>query len=619
MAASLLAVDPVGIGGVCLRSCVHPVREQWLELLRDLLPADAPLRRVPFNIPDGRLLGGLDLAATLKANRPIAERGILAESDGGVVVLTMAERLTPGTAARLNAVLDTGEISVPRDGVSLRTRAEIGIVALDEGMSDDESMTSSLRDRLAFVLDFNGFDMKSILIPAHDAGQILAARARLPSVRTDTAMLEALCATALALGADSPRVSILAWRVARAAAALAGRNEVLEEDAILAGRLVLAPRARFAPPAQPSSAAEAPAKQPVGETPPEQSRPPEQARSPDGNPQADAGDTSAPDNPGDSAPGDDANDTASAAVGSMDTRPLEDVVLAAAQAAIPAKLLLQLQSSRAGGRGAQSASMGRSGAMRNAGSRGRPAGVRAGPPRGRARLSVIETLRAAAPWQGIRGRTSAGEGRLRISAEDFRVVRYKQRAQTVTIFAVDASGSSALNRLAEAKGAVELLLADCYVRRDQVAVVAFRGRKAELLLPPTRSLVRAKRSLAGLPGGGGTPLAAAIDAALQLAKLALRRGETPTLVILCDGRANISRDGSPGREQAHLQAMNAAGAVALANVSALFVDTSPRPNNLAKEIAVKMQARYLPLPFAQAKTLSDAVKATAAAQPARYR
>ena len=115
--------------------------------------------------------------------------------------------------------------------------------------------------------------------------------------------------------------------------------------------------------------------------------------------------------------------------------------------------------------------------------------------------------------------------------------------ETTTIFVVDASGSAALHRLAEAKGAVELLLADCYIRRDQVALIAFRGSAAELLLPPTRSLARAKRSLAGLPGGGGTPLAAGLDAAFALSDSIRRKGQTPTVIVLTDGRANIARDG----------------------------------------------------------------------------
>jgi magnesium chelatase subunit D len=143
----------------------------------------------------------------------------------------------------------------------------------------------------------------------------------------------------------------------------------------------------------------------------------------------------------------------------------------------------------------------------------RPAGTRRGEPGAGAKLASSRPCAPPRPGSAC-GATSAssGAGARRAGGgapDDFRVTRYKQRSETTTIFVVDASGSAALHRLAEAKGAVELLLADCYVRRDRVAMIAFRGPGAELLLPPTRSLVRAKRSLAGLPGGGGTPLASA--------------------------------------------------------------------------------------------------------------
>ena len=127
--------------------------------------------------------------------------------------------------------------------------------------------------------------------------------------------------------------------------------------------------------------------------------------------------------------------------------------------------------------------------------------------------------------------------------DDFRVARIKQRNEATAIFAVDASGSTAFQRLAEAKGAVETILAECYVRRDKVALVAFRGKKAELLLPPTRSLERAKRALAGLPGGGGTPLASGLDEAFALAVQVRRAGGNPIVILLTDGRGNVTRDG----------------------------------------------------------------------------
>jgi magnesium chelatase subunit D len=152
------------------------------------------------------------------------------------------------------------------------------------------------------------------------------------------------------------------------------------------------------------------------------------------------------------------------------------------------------------------------------------------------------------------------------------------------------------------------LLAQCYVRRDQVAVIAFRGSNADVILPPTRSLTRAKRSLAGLPGGGGTPLAAAIDCLTLTARSIQKKGETPFIVLLTDGRANISRNGAGGRTQAQEEAREAAKEFCASNVSAIVLDTSPQPHYLAQGLAKDMGARYLPLPFAGAHAISEVVQ-----------
>lgn len=203
---------------------------------------------------------------------------------------------------------------------------------------------------------------------------------------------------------------------------------------------------------------------------------------------------------------------------------------------------------------------------------------------------------------------------------DFRVRQYRQRRESVTIFVVDVSGSSALNRLAEAKGAVELLLADCYVRRDSVALIAFRGQAASVVLPPTRALARARRSLAGVAGGGGTPMASAIDGAAALAEAVRRRGGTPGLVFLSDGIANIARDGSAGRAGARADALAAARCLGRAGHAAIFVDTAPSPRGReagavrpARDLADAMGARYVALPRASAAGLDAIVRAARAA------
>jgi magnesium chelatase subunit D len=571
LTAALFSVDPHGLGGVCIHAQVQPQRDQWLRMLRELLPASAPLKRIPFNIADSRLLGGLDLVATLKAGKPVAERGVAAGADGGVLIVSMAERLSPRTAGFLDAILDRGEVVMPREGVWLQHEARMGLVALDEGIGEEEAMSGGLLDRFAFLLDFSRAAPRLELQALHNRPEVLRARELYREVSVDAAVLETLCATAAALGVDSARIALLASRAARAAASLDGRNQVEEEDVVLAANLVLAPRATRAPQ---SPQAEPPQPAP-NETEPDPAPAPEQAEQPRAE---------------------------------SEVRQMEERVIEAAQAAIPEGLLARLRSQESSR--SRSPQGGRAGALRNSGSRGRPAGVRSGGQR-HARLNVIETLRAAAPWQRLR-RASQSESRVCIEAGDFRFTRYRQRARTLTVFVVDASGSAAISRLAEAKGAVELLLGDCYIRRDQVAVIAFRGTTADLLLPPTRSLVRAKRSLAGLPGGGGTPLASAIEVASQLALQARRRGDTPTLVLLTDGRANVARKGGAGRAAAHADALSAAAAARRSNIAALFVDTSARPSPLAGELANALGARYVPLPFVKSQALSDIVKAVAA-------
>lgn len=581
LAAALFAVDPVGTGGVVLRGLPGPVRERWLALLRELLPPAVPLRRIPVHISDSRLLGGLDLTATLQAGRPIAESGVLAETDGGAVILAMAERLAPGTAARLAAVLDAGEVAMERDGLSSRAPARIGVIALDEGLAEEERLPAVLRDRLAFPVELTDISVRAASGAVCGVEEVVAARDRLAAVRFDDELLAVLCGTGLACGVGSLRVSLLAVRAARALAALAERDEVAEDDVTLACQLVFAPRATVMP------VSDQPKQQ---ESPSEQPDPPAPEPEPEPSPERDEQKNRTEPTP---------------------DQPLEDVVLEATQAAIPADLLARLRF--AGGR-LPVRTPGRAGAAQFSKRRGRPVGTRRGELRAGARLNVIATLRAAAPWQPLRraGLHGGSERRIEVRSDDFRITRFKQQARTTTIFVVDASGSAALHRLAEAKGAVELLLADCYVRRDQVALIAFRGNGAELLLPPTRSLVRAKRSLAGLPGGGGTPLAAGIDAAFTLAETVRRQGDTPVIILLTDGRANIGRDGRPGRTRAAEEALNAARQLCAAGLTALLVDTSPRPQGQAEELAQAMNAQYLPLPHADAATLSRAVQARGA-------
>ena len=587
-AAWLLAVDPVGLGGAWLRGPAGEARDAWLATLRAALPPDTPWRRVPLQVDDERLLGGMDLAASLAAGRPVRESGLIEQTTGGVLLLPMAERASPGLAARLALALDAD--------------ADIALLALDEGLPPDEALRPVLAERLALVIEPRS------LAPALECPfDLTDVRLALLQIPFDADAASALCSAAQALGITSLRPALQAWRVACVAAACAGHDTVEQDDAELAARLVLSPRARALP---------APPDPPAPESPPPEATPPDSAVEP---PADQPPPPEPPPEPPDEAPATEAAEPPASAPPPGTPQPdpqsaeaLTEQLIEAAAAAIPAGLLAAL----AGATARRKASpAGRSG-QGVASARGRAIGARRGLPRGHARLDLLATLRAAIPWQRLRQREREQVGlplsaaRLLLRRDDFHVRRTQSPQQTTTVFVVDASGSQALQRLAEAKGAVELLLADCYVRRDQVALIAFRGDTAEILLPPTRSLVRARRSLSELPGGGGTPLAHGIDAAVELAlRLQAREGGRAQIVFLTDARANINRAGQPGRVAAMQDALLAARRLAATGLRSLLIDTALRPQPAARALAEAMAGRYLALPMGQAAAVSRAVQA----------
>ncbi len=526
------------------------VKGLWLRArssaVRDRVTQALPqARRIHPGVDDTALFGGVDLAATLAAGSLVATAGLLASTDP--VILTMAERCPLGLSARLSRWLD---------------EAGPCLITLDEGAEPEESLPTGLSDRLGLFLDLTEVGYSDTQQITLSPAAIAAARARRATTTLPKTALESLTTVAAAMGIPSLRAPMLALAVARALAAWRGEDQASDTTLRHAAELTLAHRGDLPPQAEDSDA-----------PPP----PPEPPDSPD--------------------QGDQDQEQ------SQQDRLPDDILLEAIRAALPADLLARL----AAGKAARSAKGSGSGAVRKGNHRGRPLPSRPGTPGSGKRIDLVATLRAAAPWQPLRRRTPDAT-RLEIRQSDLRLKRYQETSDRVLIFAVDASGSSALARLGEAKGAVELLLAQAYARRDHVALIAFRGTTADLMLPPTRSLVQTKRRLASLPGGGGTPLAAGLQMAFELAGQTKARGMTPTVALLTDGRGNIALDGTANRETAEADSLKLARALRATGIPALVIDIANRPQAALRRLAEVLDAPYLPLPRADAQRLSAALQ-----------
>ena len=562
--------------GVRVLAGAGPVRDAWIANFA-ALTGSQPIT-IPPDTPLSRLLPSVDLSASLVAGRPVNDPGLLAASDGRWLMLTGAERLPQDTAAVIAARLERHDDKPPL------------LVTLDEGIDGDDC-PSAITERLPLTLDLRHVAWHDICCGALEPPATFTQPLQSPDMLAELpdAAAELAATVGLSLGQSSMRATLAICDLARIIAAMDAHRVVSGDDMASAIEMVCGPV--FSDDRQTEPA----------ET--EQNQPRQDAQS---ETQNDSEADQRHDERKDDSEADERPE-------SIDFQALQEMLIDAVQTG-RLELPMHIERARQPGTSRQD---GKSGAMKKGARRGRPMGVAAKPPYRGARLDVISTLRAAAPWQTIRRTVYASSRDERVSDKglprpiikpsDYRFIRYKQATESVAIFAVDASGSTALDRLAEAKGAVERLLGDCYVRRDSVALIAFRGTTSSVILEPTRSLVRAKRSLTALPGGGGTPLAAGLKGATELALSARGKGKTPLLVILTDGRGNIALDGTADRNAAARDSERIAALAAAQGIKTVFIDIARRPRDSARSLASKMAADYCALPRLDAGQVSTIV------------